>query len=202
MPLKPAILVLASSIIGCSDEKNSGPTHVTCDELDSRDVINRIDGLVSDNPEVLDLDGHCLEATNNVKSGDAWFARFEPKTGIEETANYHIDLYLLPMNSDTRLEGFKPSAPSASQCVGVLENQFCGHIDQNEADPTEDNVDFRIVSGYIDITVGPDSPPTRPIEGDFEWSLATISYNERDGEWETNGTSVILGGTLQLSITD
>jgi len=204
--MKLATLVLVLSFIGCSDDKNNEPVHVTCDELDSRGVTNRINGLVSDNSDILDLDGHCLETSINTLSGDAWLARFEPKTELDETANYHIEVYfkLESTRSDTFLKGHEPRGDAliSPQCPDVPLDYFCGHIDQNETDSEsdEDNVDYRIVSGSIDLTVDESASGGRTVKGPLEWAFATIDRSERP--FETHGVSVIVTGELQLDITD
>ncbi len=204
MTLKPATLVLAFSFIGCSGDEKNEPIHVTCDELDSRGITNRINGLVSDNPEILDLDGHCLEASINILSGDAWLARFEPKTELDEVATYHIEIYFKheSTRSDTYLQGHEPSGDAviSPQCPDVPLGYFCGHIDQNEADPEEDNVDYRIVSGSIDLTVEDTTSLGHTVAGPLEWAFATIDRSKRP--FKTNGVSVIVNGDLQLDIAD
>ena len=101
---------------------------------------------------------------------------------------------------NTTLAAFQPDDLLSSQCVNVPEGSFCGHIDQNEADPAEDNVDYRILTGFIDLQVSESSETGQIVEGPLEWALGTIDTSSRP--FQANGASIILEGTLRLDIDD
>ncbi len=192
--------IALTSATGCAGDKDDDPIHVTCDALDSEGVDDRLDDIVSNNPEVLNLDGHCLAATYNQKSGDAWSARFAPSTDEGAAANYYIQLFFLPIDADTTLEAYVNDAALLNpQCVDVPAGSFCGHIDQNEDDPTADDVDYRILGGSIDLTVE-DTDAGLRIEGPVEWAFGTIDTS--GPRPQANSASVRLNGNIQLTIAD
>ena len=76
---------------------------------------------------------------------------------------------------------------------------FCGHIDQNEADPNTDDVDYRILGGTIDLTVE-ETDAGLLVEGPVEWAFGTIDTS--NPRFQANSASVRLNGNLQLMINN
>lgn len=198
MTRTPFAIFLAMSATACADEKDDALLHATCDNLDARGIDDRLDDLVTNNADVLDLDGHCLESTFNQISGAAWSARFAPKTEEDEVPNYHIQIFFLPPEGSVQLEAFTPNDLMVAQCVSVPEGSFCGHIDNNAADPAVDDVDYRILGGFIDMTVTDETDAWTRFEGPFEWALGTIDVGQQP--FAPNSPSVRLEGTLKLTV--
>ena len=151
MTRTPLTIFLALSAIACEGDKDSHSCHLRQPD-DARGLDDRMDDLVTNNADVLDLDGHCLEATFNQISGAAWSARFAPKTDEGEFPNYHIQLFFLPPPTSLSSH-FTPNDLMAAQCVSVPEGAFCGHVDNNAEDPGVDDVDYRILGGFIDMSI-------------------------------------------------
>ncbi len=191
-------LFLGLTVAACSEGKDEDPTHSTCANLDSRGIDDRLDDLYTNNSDVLALDGHCLEATFNQMSGAAWSTRFAPKTAEGEAPNYHIQLYFHPPESSTEMVAFTPNDLLGAQCVSVEEGAFCGHIDNNADDPGTDDVDFRILGGFIDMEVTDQTDAWMRYEGPFEWALGTIDTGQQP--FSPNSPSVRLEGMLRLTV--
>ena len=85
-----------------------------------------------------------------------------------------------------------------AQCVSVPEGSFCGHVDNNALDPGVDDVDYRILGGYIDMTVTDETEAWTRFEGPFEWALGTIDVAQQP--FAPNSPSVRLEGTLKLTV--
>ena len=198
MTRTPLAIFLALFAAACAGDKDDSLLHATCDNLDERGLDDRLDDLVTNNTEVLDLDGHCLEATFNQISDAAWSTRFAPQTDEGETPNYHIQIFFLPPEESMQLEAFTPNDLMTAQCVSVPEGSFCGHVDNNASDPGVDDVDYRILGGYIDMTVTDETEAWTRFEGPFEWALGTIDVAQQP--FAPNSPSVRLEGTLKLTV--
>ncbi len=187
---------LMLTAVACKDE-GAPATHVTCENLDSRGIKDRLDDLVTNNTDVLDLDGHCLEATFNQVSGSAQSVRFAPQTEDGKVPNYHIQMYFLSPGESTQLVAHQPYDLTVPTCVDIPEGTFCGHVDNNEDDPSIDDVDFRILSGFIDMDITEQTDDETRYEGPFEWALGTI-----DTAGQQNSAAVRLEGTFRVTVKD
>jgi len=79
MTLHAPIVFLALAAVGCApDDEGLAPAHASCEDLDDRGVVNRIDGMTSNRQDVFALDGHCLEATSVIPYVDVIGYRFSP----------------------------------------------------------------------------------------------------------------------------
>ena len=59
MTRTPLAIFLALFAAACAGDKDDSLLHATCDNLDERGLDDRLDDLVTNNTEVLDLDGPC-----------------------------------------------------------------------------------------------------------------------------------------------
>ena len=166
------LLIAMIALVGCKDEEPIEPKHASCNALDKRGIISRLDNVRTDNQELFALNGQCLEASSSTYSGEVWGMRFIPATPEGETPDFHIQMYFLPPNEDQRLLVSTPDTLSRAQCVTVLEGEICGHVDDNSNDDAQDDVDLRGKSGTLDIRIVESEGDDRHrYEGDLEWAL-------------------------------
>ncbi len=198
-------LISAWSVTGCAKDSSTDPIHVTCDNLNERNITSRIDNLVSEQQAIIALNGQCLEASYNQQSGSAWFARFESKPETDDPPGYHIEVYFKPITSPTQLEAYIPPAGfvEEAQCSRVVDAEkpsFCAHIDLNEGNSSAEIVDYRVKTGWVDFETIDSSDGRTLLKGPFEWTFATLDKSE----WpvKIGAPAVTISGNIQLSIND
>ena len=167
------ICLLIPLVVGAGCKKNgTNPIHPTCRSLDDRGIINRLDGVRTDDQALFALDGHCLEAIASTYSATVWGIRFIPETPAGETPDFHIQMYFLPPQNDQTLVVTAPETLSRPQCVNLGDGEFCGHVDDNSNDNAKDDVDLRGKSGLMEIRVTDSiDDEVHRYEGDLEWAL-------------------------------
>ena len=161
--------------VACKKEEEAVVGHETCVALDDRGIKSRIDNLVSSDDEIFALDGHCLEATSSINYGDVWGIRFAPVAPEGESASFHIQMFLVPPNSDQTLTAWVPERLSKAECLDVPEGSICGHVDDDTYDPNNDDVDLRGKTGELDLEITKSASDSHHrYEGDLEWTVWAV----------------------------
>ena len=163
--------------VGCKKEEPTDNRHQSCKDLDNNKIANRLDQVTSDNPDVLDVDGECLEAAT-LATGEAYSIRFNAPAADGEVPAYHIQLYMLPPEEDGTLSLYAPVHMSTPTCLGVPAGNFCGHLDDNTLDDASDDVDYRGKTGSLALEITDETGDgLYSYEGDFEMVAWAVDEN-------------------------
>ena len=205
--------VLCASVFlvaACQSGEDTGKAktiHSSCASLDKDGIKNRLDNLVSSDPDVIDVNGHCFQNSSSILSGETYSLRFIPVMDDPlATPPLHIQMYWHPSEQRGTIPVWAPSQLSKAQCLDVPAGSFCAHVDDNTKDDAGDDVDLRAVTGSLEITdvktesngglrytgdlaiavwaidysTSPESTatPSLLLEGEFHWAPGTGSEDE------------------------
>lgn len=192
-----AILLAMVFCLGCKqDDGNVEPAHVTCNDLDDRGIVDRIDGVVSNKPEVFSLDGHCLEATSIIEYGDVIGVRFSP-AAEDGTVPFYIQTFFVPPTGKETLAVFVPERLSNADCVDVEPGMICGHVNDVVNTPNIE-VDLRGKAGTLTMSrVRNAGNGLRDYQGDLEWTIWGVDGSQTPEVYDE--PSILMTGRLKLT---
>jgi hypothetical protein len=148
-------LFLISALIACKSkdaaDEAEGPTHSSCEAMDDAGIVSRLDGIVSSNRDIIDLNGHCFVNSDNNALGEVMAMRFIPYTGDDSAPIMHLQMYWIPPTHSQDYTATEPEQLNKPECYDVAEGLFCGHLDDNTNDDPGDDVDLRAKNGSIAI---------------------------------------------------
>jgi hypothetical protein len=205
--------VLCASVFllaACQSDEDTGKAqtiHSSCVSLDKDGIKNRLDNLVSSDPDVIDVNGHCFQNSSSILSGETYSLRFIPVMDDPlAIPPLHIQMYWHPSEQRGTIPVWAPDQLSKAQCLDVPAGSLCAHVDDNTKDDAGDDVDLRAVTGSLEITdvktesngglrytgdlaiavwaidysTSPESTatPSLLLEGEFHWAPGTGSEDE------------------------
>ncbi len=188
--------LMALTVLGCApDDAAPKSAHASCESLDDRGVVNRIDGMTSNRQDVFALDGHCLEATSVIPYGDVVGVRFSPVTSDDEVP-FYIQMFFVPPSSKQTLVVYEPERLSNADCVDIEAGFVCGHVNDVVNTPNIE-VDLRGKGGTLTFNrVRSVGDGLRDYEGSLEWTVWGVDTTQTPDVYDE--PAVLMTGDIYL----
>lgn len=173
------LLMPAAACKSGGDTGKQQAVHASCVALDDDGIKNRLDGITSNNQDVVDVNGHCFKNSSSILSGETYSLRFIPVMDDPlATPPLHIQMYWVPSQQRGTIPVWAPTQLSKAQCLDVPAGSFCAHVDDNTKDDASDDVDLRAITGALEITdVKEESNGGLRYTGDLSIAVWAIDYS-------------------------